>query len=362
MVGLKHNPYVGTFHVLPTNEESASTPISSSILTGSKNNPLVGVFRHSPSVISRSLGLKVGVMLQNANTTSAPIISRLQAPPKETPALTLSKRNFVASLRQIPVKKYSSTLSSVTSAPEQSDHANIASNELPADLRSNRPTSIDDTPVCAICLEKYADGDEILTLACSHCFHADCASKWFFHTCLNTADISSAFSCPQCRQDHVTLSEASSQVGSSSENNMTGLETGIGTQSFLSLGQNLLRDGGYDFLSDCTSEPPQSVSKPRLAGVVPAVHHLLPCEEASSSSSAASPAEGPAGRSPGQLHTRTGEAEAAVPVSGSAELDQYRQDSSGDHEMLSAHVPDVYLEPDGLQWSAYSDCGIPLHS
>ncbi|RYG65109.1 hypothetical protein EON64_12610, partial [archaeon] len=242
MVGLKHNPYVGTFHVLPTIEDNCSTPFSSNILIESRNNPLVGVFRHSPSVISRSLGLKVGVMLQNTSTTSAPIISRLQAPPKEPPALTLSKRNFVTSLRQIPVKKYASTLtsrSSVTSTPDLPTQHNTFSSTLPSELPSNRPTSIDDAPVCAICLEKYADGDEILTLACSHCFHSDCASKWFFHTCLNTADISSAFSCPQCRQDHVTLSEASSQVGSSSEN-VGGLEIGIGSQSFLSLGQNLL--------------------------------------------------------------------------------------------------------------------------
>lgn len=106
----------------------------------------------------------------------------------------------------------------------------------------------DDAPVCAICLECYNDGDNILTLACSHCYHSECVSKWFFQDCLNSTDLSSSFRCPQCRQDHILLSERGSQCSDPLQ------DFGISQLSFIQAGQSLLRDGGYDFLSDIGSE------------------------------------------------------------------------------------------------------------
>jgi transcription elongation factor len=241
---------------------------------------------------------------------SAPMISRLQ--PTATTANTLnslSKRNFVTSLRQIPVRKYST--SSLASDPSALG-ANASVSALDAStsvVQDREPASSEGAPVCAICIEAYADGDEILTLACSHCFHSDCASKWFFQHCLNTTDLASAFSCPQCRQDHVALSEASSQPGSEATGTGTTLN-GIATQSFLQIGQTLA-EGGYDFLSDCTSEAPVSVVRklsPAIDSVGVVAQTDLPSAIAASDASPASAREAQ------------------------------------------------------LRWSTYSDCGVPLAS
>eukprot|EP01039_Chlorochromonas_danica_P003564 gene3563-3903_t len=251
--GLRHNPYVGTFfnqnYLLQ--EEGGSAPSSSAatgptpasastnLLTESKNNPLIGVFRHSPSAI-RTLGLKVG-MYQDS-LPSAPVISRLLHLPRETASLTLSTRHFVSCLKQIPKKKFSASsvssrtsLSSLPFAANETPLAEQAEVEEDENLNQEDP----DLPVCSICLEVYKDGDEIQTLACSHCFHADCGNKWF-------------------KQDHIALSEASSATGSC-------LEAGIIAQSCLSLGRSLFLEGGYDFLSDVTSEPPLSVPSQRAS-------------------------------------------------------------------------------------------------
>lgn len=293
MTGLKHNPYVGTFFNVNYQLEEPGTP---NALANSRNNPLVGTFRHSPSVISKNLGLKVGVMY-NGTAGLPPIISRLQAAKDNSSSLGLSRRNFITSLRQIPVTRFStmsigsrSSVSSLALDPIVGSNPSPSGTECGDSPRNSRqPTALDaaldtapnaapnaasdDAPVCAICLEVYADGDEILTLACSHCFHSECASRWFFQQCLNSADISSAFSCPQCRQDHVALSEVSSQANSvlpeGSVQTSTEIDaimpstSGIAAQSFLCLGQSLL-SGGYDFLSDISSEGAPSVKKSQL--------------------------------------------------------------------------------------------------
>jgi hypothetical protein len=311
---LRHNPYVGTFFNVKHNVDNTETS-SSELLAESKNNPIVGVFRHSPSVISKSLGLKVGVMYNPA--PSAPVVSRLQQPNSQE-APTLFRRNFVTALKQIPVKRFTaSSIGSRSSASSAVDDNANSIMEMPT--LEQHPIPPDDAPLCAICLDPYADGDEILTLACSHCFHSDCVSRWFYQDCLNSNDMSSTFSCPQCRQDHVALSESRSNQ-SSSDNTAC-----IAAQSFLSVGQNLLRDGGYDFLSDCTSEAPLSAPKPADKVAVSAPKHI----------------------DNSVINNKDDNINIVV-----------------DTNILSEGTQSVeeVVEEEGDKWSTYSDCGFPLNS
>ena len=69
--------------------------------------------------------------------------------------------------------------------------------------------------------------------------------------------------CPECRQNHIALhdstyaysttSSLSNNLGSRSHPQNIIVE-GISYQSFLQIGQQLTIDGGYDFLSDFSSE------------------------------------------------------------------------------------------------------------
>lgn len=235
MTGLRHNPYVGSFH--GKNFQTGDGMVSKQlIMEESKRNPLIGVFRHSPSVPSKSLGLK---SILYRETTQPPIFSQLQV---SRDVKKFPTHNFLRSFRQIPTKVF--TASSVGSK------SSVSGNSPPAQLEED-----ENLPTCSICLDPYADGDELRTFACSHCFHNECVSKWIFHRCLNNDELDS-FNCPECRQNHVTLSEAGSS--------RTSLAEGISSMSFLQVGENMAREGGYDFLSDFGSDlqspgPPNSL-------------------------------------------------------------------------------------------------------
>lgn len=49
-------------------------------------------------------------------------------------------------------------------------------------------TAADETPACAICMEKFADGDVQRNLPCFHMFHKNCVDVWL--------KVSSFLSCP----------------------------------------------------------------------------------------------------------------------------------------------------------------------
>lgn len=237
MDDFRHNPYVGSFHALPVkmNSESKSDEL---VMTESKTNPMVGLFRHSPPLQSNRVGLK-SVIYEDPQL-GFPIISRLRL--NSLPRSALTGRTFLSSLRKIPVTVYSASSSaskSIIDLAEKSPTENGSCTDIHGDTRGR------EAPMCAICLEEYADGDELLTLACSHCFHSECANKWFYHGCINNAELQDAFRCPHCRQDHIALSEQCSHASG---------DAVIPTNAFLDVGQSLLRDGGYDFLSDAGSE------------------------------------------------------------------------------------------------------------
>eukprot|EP01034_Spumella_vulgaris_P025072 gene25072-31484_t len=84
----------------------------------------------------------------------------------------------------------------------------------------------------------------------------ECARKWFFQGCLNNGE-DSTFNCPECRQDHVQLSldvcgDVSLRGGGSVGSSRCGEE--ISCTSFFHVGQSLIAEGGYDFMSDVGSE------------------------------------------------------------------------------------------------------------
>lgn len=222
-----------------------------SIIEEAKNSGIVGMIRHSPSSSVQSsrngLGLK-GVIYNNLST-NGPIFSQLQMA-RELPSRTFSRIDFVSSLNKIPTSVYSSTIQE-ESGSSDADPIYHTDNE-------------DSEPLCSICLEKYANGDEILTLACHHCFHSNCISKWFYKDFLTTFDPSGSFRCPQCRQDHILLSEKASSCCSvvADQGNV------ITPSSFVRVGKNILNEVGYDMLSDLasddTSNPPLCEQSPNF--------------------------------------------------------------------------------------------------
>jgi len=50
---------------------------------------------------------------------------------------------------------------------------------------------------CALCLDEYEKGDEVVTLPCTHFFHVDCVRPWFAKSVL----------CPLCQRDASSVSE-----------------------------------------------------------------------------------------------------------------------------------------------------------
>lgn len=334
---LKHNPYIGTFHGKPILSSVTEANASTDVIEDSKRNPMIGLFRHSPSLAAKSLGLKA--VIYNDTGTSSTVVSQLTALNRETtkPQESLSKRNFVSSLRQIPVTVFSASSASVSERETSNPRLSSSNKE-------------ETGPVCAICLEAYTDGDEILTLACSHCFHSDCVSKWFFQGCLNNTDVDKAFNCPECRQDHITLSEQGSHTSS-------GDIGGIPSRSFLQMGQNLFAEGGYDFLSDAGSDH-MAVS---MASTMQRLKLTTPSPE-------------PRGvlATLQQQHQHVSAHRLLTPVrppsrppSSRAMISPARSvivhvAEDGDYEEIASAHPTPQGGAGLLDWSVYSDCGFPL--
>lgn len=247
----------------------------------SKTNPLVGVFRHSPSANVGRLGLK-GI-ISSKSSSPAPVISQLQIskekritpnPPslsrlhttKETSGVSLPGRSFLTSWKQIPQIKYASASSLESQQEQQKRQETTVPRRLPSSSSSSstldsHPHEDLSAPVCSICIEPYTDGDQIKTLACSHSFHSECIGKWFFQSCCldnsNNKDECSSFNCPECRQDHfrrqtdcetkqLPVNYEDSDVGSVSASSCANQIPG---GSFLSMG-NFLLESTYDFMSD----------------------------------------------------------------------------------------------------------------
>lgn len=93
MTGLRHNPYVGSFHHgindVTRIERNSSTDksypctLENQIMSESKNNPLIGIFRHSPSQTSqKSLGLK-GIIYSEKVIKPSNMLSQLQVCPSD---------------------------------------------------------------------------------------------------------------------------------------------------------------------------------------------------------------------------------------------------------------------------------------
>ena len=185
MTGLRHNPYVGSFHgkSFQVNIDDPAGVAKQFIMEETKGNPLVGVFRHSPATQSKSLGLKA-ILYPETNNNKPSIFSQLQVT-RDTKK-KFPPHNILRSLRQIPTKVYSA--SSVGTRSSVSVTSPDAPDPALAPTEAQDQAAVDpNAPMCSICLNPYADGDELRTFACSHCFHNECVSKWIFHRCSITA-------------------------------------------------------------------------------------------------------------------------------------------------------------------------------
>eukprot|EP01038_Epipyxis_sp_PR26KG_P013590 gene13590-18240_t len=281
MNGLKHNPYIGSFHGGHSllNDKTANS--NTFMIESSKNNPLIGLFRHSPSTAyaKSSLGLK-GIIYETStevkSTMGIPTLSQLQILRTQQ---AIPRRNFISSLKKLPTKRYSASAASSASSdngyPQSVSQLSIGKCHIQTD------DSNGSNPICSICLESYQDGDELFTLACDHCFHRNCASQWFFQNELNHHnlqnnhnDASNNFTCPECRQDHIFCEQNNNDHNKNIKNDDNQNDDNIADvksendnisnnennhdfceESFMNIGMNLVRsERGYDFLSDVASE------------------------------------------------------------------------------------------------------------
>lgn len=316
----------------------------------SKNNPLVGFVRHSPSSISKSMGLKR--IISEDPSIKPPILTQLQLKRNEMTSSPLTEKNFVRSLKQIPTSVYSS---SEVQSPSRRGSIKLDENS-------------EDQCLCAICMEAYADGDEILTLACAHCYHSECASKWFYQDCLNSAHMESNFSCPKCRKNHhATLSE----VGSSSSLVTTEDNLGIST-TLLQIGQSLINEGGYDFLSDFGAESPYENGEARFVPKSPYRISPTKCIQRQRSSSTVNSCPSttqPTNENDNESNGMTQENNQTYdPQNDNNSVEDI---STSIHTlsiqpqvtpMKITHLPKPLPSPAGsvLSFSTWSDCGVPL--
>jgi hypothetical protein len=187
---LRFNPYIGAYsHSAPSRrghpENNAAMNRSiNTMLLGSRNNPLIGTFRHSPAtaniVSNGSLGLK-GLMVKGGK--QPPAVSQV----------TLSRQNNLTgsgNVAPLPLKNL--TLADLKQIPVSTFI------DGPTKDKNKKNRTDADGPVCPICLEFFVDGDELRTLPCAHCFHKRCVDIWLLGF-MNEAGVDTC-KCPQCRQ------------------------------------------------------------------------------------------------------------------------------------------------------------------
>ena len=176
----RKNPYVGSFHSV--NRPPASCTTTSLMMLGAtKTNALVGSFRHSPAVSSVTVGLGLKEILWE--DWKKPIISQVQLSREQK----FSNRHASPySLSSIPITRYMACPC-------------FASREQGVEDNNKNNTSLADLPQCVICLEPFADGDELRTLHCCHSFHRRCVDLWLLGCMSDEATVTN--NCPQCRCD-----------------------------------------------------------------------------------------------------------------------------------------------------------------
>ena len=176
----RKNPYVGSFHSV-NRPPSSCTTTSLMMLGATKNNALIGSFRHSPSVSSGTVGLGLKEILWE--DWKKPVISQVQLSREQK----FSNRHASPQLlSSIPITRYMACPC-------------LASRVQGADNDEKNNVSMIDLPQCAICLDPFADGDELRTLNCCHCYHRRCIDLWLLGCMSDEATVTN--NCPQCRCD-----------------------------------------------------------------------------------------------------------------------------------------------------------------
>ena len=228
MTNHKHNPYVGSFHSKDRSELTALSP-----LVVDSRNGMLPMFRHAPSMLAPSLmGLKC--LIESKDCNHHPI----------------ELNQVLVSEEMKKSKKMKLTRSVLKSLP-------VSIFALSAVLVTDPDSPIDDAPICSICLENFADGDELRTLKCSHCYHKGCIDLWLLG-CMSDATTSTCH-CPDCRQElvmpinsppspvHATTTSTSMSMStplsmpmaSSQATVMCGSFVNVSSVSFLRLGRSM---------------------------------------------------------------------------------------------------------------------------
>lgn len=117
----------------------------------------------------------------------------------------------------------------------------------------------EDSPVCAICLEAFNDGDELRELNCSHCFHRACVDIWLLGTLSD--DIQLNGTCPTCRRHAAPTSPGKQKVNLTVATHIASHHEGGETMSDLSVrsssvtSSSAARSGNsFDILSPMSSD------------------------------------------------------------------------------------------------------------
>lgn len=208
----QHNPYIGSFHrnrrfLAP---EGIFLPNSS---------PHVGTFRHAPGRRQRQ-GLKE-ILWEGPATTNIPVVSRIQYARKKTLA---SRHISKQDLKDIPMSLFE------------------AASEV----------SPSDAPICPICLDPFADGDEIRELQCRHCFHSNCVDIWLLGTLSDEATVTNI--CPTCRQAATT-----------SNTDVSTEEQEIAEESFYEIGEFIIGESKLDWISVSSSPKLSPWESPKMS-------------------------------------------------------------------------------------------------
>ena len=229
---------------------------------------MLNIYRHSPANSSKGFLADIANLTANSSTNKA-----TKAPSNNNEESMKTIQSIKCNQLQINRRsqyhyQYSRQLQmSLTIKSLASRSYSFASTSSHSSIDLNQGNVIDEEqkinsdPVCSICLESFINGAEISALSCNHCFHSKCVKKWFLQ--------SNNIKCPDCRQEHDNSSICSNKICENITHNPMNVvdnvdnsmrnSIGISELSFEKVGESLLNDLGYDFLSDIPSQDSKSV-------------------------------------------------------------------------------------------------------
>ena len=108
----------------------------------------------------------------------------------------------------VPADTSCDTSSAEARSPLPSQGSSVAQDKEPASCQvtSSKSASSDDVETCTMCLDPFAQGDQLRILPCGHAFHLACVDRWLIEV-----QVGQRRSCPVCKQDPLALQERINQ-------------------------------------------------------------------------------------------------------------------------------------------------------